>query len=273
MSANSWSARVALLATLVLTYLVLSATGSLIFAITGVGRFDVAVGMVVPVSMLFGGVGIAASVVAILIRDMLAGVVGTHTAVVGLAHCFGGYVSYRLATSGTVTLPRDSRGIALWLTQYLAIAVIAGLAIAAVIGWGSQLFGLAPYFLALGVARQYVLMNVLFGAPLLVLLLIALSHIQAITSEPRLTALSRMHVGAIIVAWFVLGSIGSIGYYNLSRIPAWALHDAGIGMLAPLGAIEWVGPGAVHAQTVLAAIACTALVLVHRSNRERGASL
>lgn len=264
MTGNSAGVQTAVLIGLSVVYVGISAIGSVGFAHTGIGRFDVAIGLVVPFSIAFGGPGILAGGLGVLARDVISGALSADTVVIVLSHLLAGYLTYRLSGILSLQLDRSPQRWVSWIGRYIGISLVAGMAAAAAIGWGFQLLARAPFYLAWGLFLQYLSASLLLGLPTFLVIVLLDRRIERVEVVEVHAHASPVYVSTVVSAWFALGVLGSVGYYNLERIPAWALHDIGLGVLAPIGDLWLLGPGAVHAQTLLAATAIAALVAILR---------
>lgn len=244
-------------------YVAVSLLSSTVFAYTGFVQFDPAVGLLVPFSILFGLFGILAAALGVIVRDLLHGAVGMSTWIVVVSHLLAGYLVYRLrpvltplSKAGTV---RDWAG---WLGRFAFVALVGSLVVAALVGWGNELFGLAPFYLTANTAIQYLLATILLGLPFLIVVdsLIMRDRV-AVRSRSRLSYFGSS-VAMISVVWLGFGVVGSLGFRLVTAFPDTSLQGAGLGFVVWLADPSLFGAGAVHALTVLSVLSLTLLGLV-----------
>ena len=244
---------------LVAGYVATSVAGSMAFRFVGIPRFDLAIGLVLPYAMLFGGVGVLATVGGTIVGDVLNGTIGVTTLVGGAAHLFAGFVCYRLADRSWDGQFRSTRS----MLSIIAIGLFTAAAAGAMTGWGYEVLGIAPFYLAGPLTISYLLAFGGIGVPALIG---GLRYQYQSIESGRAVSRTAWMVGATLLGWLVIGLIASVSYYNLARIPAWALTDIGVGMLPGLITHPIIGPGAVHVQSFLAAVAIgTTMVLLTAS--------
>lgn len=261
---------VAVAAGLLLLYFLVSVVASLLFRSTGFVQFDPAVGLVVPFSILFGVVGIAAATAGVVVRDLVHGAVGASTVVVALAHVLGGFLAYRLGLRiGVLTVGQGLRDWGRWFVGFGLLALSVAGATAAAIGLGYELLALAPFYLAFFTAVQYFLATVVLGVPLLVAVVrvVPEQRVQHLTTErPGMRRFVPLVV-VVSLGWFVAGVVGSLGFRIAAEFPAAALHGAGLGFVVTLADPGLFGRGAVRLLILLTAVAVAVLVLLLVADR------
>jgi len=265
---------------LVVLYVGVSAVATLWFTRTGFGGFDPATGLVVPFAVAFGAVGIAAAGLSVVATDLLSGAVGVSTAVVALAHLLGGLLAFRLGRRLTPTAAVTTvRGGARWLAGFFILAVTVSAAVAAFVGWGNELFGIAPFYLASDVAVGYALWTTVLGLPLLVLFeRVGGGRVtgresgrgDGVPGAAERPSGARYFVPLVVVlslGWLALGIVGSTAFRIVETLPASTLHGAGLGFAVSLVDSGLFGSGAVHALTAIAVLALTLLVVLLVADR------
>lgn len=242
---------VAIGAGLVAVYAVTAVLGSRLVGF-GPPHPDPAAGLILPFAMLFGVVGVIAGGIGVIVRDVLLGGTGTWTVAVTVTHLFAGYVCLRLGRAQLTGLRPSTNTV----VRLGAITVLTAVAAGAMVGWTGEVLAIAPFFLAGITTAGYLIVLVIVGVPVLVL-----GHRFVPVRSTEVTGVRPVFLlGAVLIGWLILGIVGSIGYYNLDRVPGWLLVDAGLGPLLPILEHPAIGRGAVNVQTAIAAIAIGATV-------------
>lgn len=251
-------------------FVLVSTLATQVFVVTGVFRFDPAIGLVIPFSIAFGWIGIAASVAGVAIRDGMHVGLDEVTLLVGVAHVATGIVAMQLADHVLAEIKnKNARTVARWVGGFVLLAVVGGAIAGTMIGVGGELLGFGPTYLAPFIAMQYTIATIAIGVPLV--WISQLIHVGR--SDPsRRPDRSRFvpMVTVVALGWLVVASVGSLGFYNLQRIPTWALYDAGLGALTILADPTLFGEGAVRVQAVLAGVALATIVLCIVMDRRDG---
>ena len=223
-------------------------------------HIDVVAGLVVPFAIAFGPIGILAVAIAPIVRGALVFHFSIESLLISAAYALSGLVAYHMAQRVPIRDDRRALRGRRWLAAYAGIATAAAAVMAAVVGVGSEVLALSPFYLAGGLALQYWLVTLLVGLPLFVLVLVTWP--DAVQTTRTSDGDTRFFLAIIGVAllWLLAGIVGSLGFYTLVRIPPWALHDVGLGPLVILADPGIFGRGAVRAQVVLAALAVSLLV-------------
>lgn len=250
---------------LISAYAAVTVTAEQIFRATGVGGVNPAIGLVIPYAMLFGMIGVASGVLAVILVDVFRLAVSMETITVSAGHLLGGYLSYRLAIR-IVGVSETNRWM--WpLARFTLVAVAGSAAIAATIGLLHEIVARAPFYLSGIIAIQYLLATMTLG-------LFAFAISRGFWPAYRVTGpvaegARRMVALTVVIAvgWLLLGVLGSAGFYNLMRIPAFVLADIGLEAIRPLADPRRVGPRALYPQLVLGSLALGLLVLIFRSDR------
>jgi len=244
-------------------YLLVWFVAALAFAQFGQPGFDPAVGLVVPLAVVYGPVGVAAAAGAVVVRDLLVGGLGAPTLVGSFAHLVMGAVAFRLWSRGLHRRPGTDRvGSLRGTLVFVGVALVACSAGAAVVGWGNELLAIAPFFLAVVTAGEYLLATVVIGAP-------ALALFDRIRGDVGSHVASRFDagivpVGVLSAGWLLVGTVGSLGFRNAARLPPHLFEQHGLGAVRPLADEALFGPGGVRAQAVFGALVLVALAVVLR---------
>lgn len=223
---------------------------------------DPAAGLLLPFAILFGGVGVIAGVLGVITRDIVMGGAGSWTIAVALAHLFAGYVCIRLSRVQFIGVRVSGASFG----RILMIALVTAIAAGATIGWAMEVLALAPFFLAGIITGWYILALLFVGIPVL---LFGYQIVPARSANGAHLRSSLLIVG-LLVCWLALGIVGSIGYYNLVRIPPWLLTDVGLGAIVPIIEHPVIGRGAVNLQSLLAAMAIGGTVMLFDRMQHEG---
>jgi len=224
----------------------------------------------VVLGLSIGVVAVWSLPVAIVVTDLATGALGPWTVVEICVQLYLGYAAYRMAEQLglDVRAPISDLARPAPVGRFLLVVAIAATGAGAIAGWGSEIVGRAPFFVtAPASALGYFVLTLVVGLPLLAILRVG---IQA--SEDRFdvewhrtgTSSGRFGLRRITLVtgtWFVLGTVGSIGYRTLEKLPTTALSRRNLAFIKTLEQPDLFGAGAGRIQVLLGAFLVSALLV------------
>jgi hypothetical protein len=239
------------------------------------GFLSVAAGVVLPLALLFGpsvGWGAAAGVVA---TAVLRGSLAPTTLAVAASVLVLATLGPRLwgavprLSSGRPPTDRSARG----LLEYAVVAAVAVATATAVVGWGYELLGAAPFHVvALPTALTLAATTLVVGPPTL-LVGARFADRLPLRRPPARDSSRAVALGTVLVPlWFVAGVVVSLGFRVAQALATTTFTSRGLDWLVPMLDPALVGHGGRRVQVLLGAVAlCLVTVLVTRPGAERPA--
>lgn len=222
----------------------------------------------VPLALVAGPVALWGIPLGYVLGDVASSGVGTSTLVGAGAHLYVGYSAWKLARRFDLHVTESTRsvGSAGVVKRFFPVVGLSTAGGAAIVGWGSEIFHVAPFFFAASAALlEFLTLNVL--STLLILLLFGIadagvtsSGVSRFQSGESTGRFSPRWVALLTFAWLVLGAVGSVGYRTYEKIPSDYFLSANQEFLLQLRRPELFGLGAGRLEVLLGAILLSALV-------------
>ncbi len=241
---------------------------------------DLTTALPVPLVWLMGSTALVAIPVGFALSDVVSNAAGVGTLVGIGVHLFLGYSGaklserYDLFAHGALPMAGPAT-----LARLGLISGLATIGSAAVAGWLSELFHLTPFYVAAWSSfLETFVMVLLFTIPLVFLLHRVFRGIETHTNL-NLRRMTDFHeefnsvwILGISLAWFLAGTVGSITYRVLERIPPIAFHNRGLEFLMVIDNPAIFGSGASRVHVLFGALFASILIIqyIGSMSGERG---
>lgn len=223
----------------------------------------------VPVTLVMGSVALWAIPVGYLLSDLVTGAAGTGTLVGVAVHLYLSYSAAKLVRRFDIPVagPRSNLLRRETLSRFVLVIGVAGIGAAAVAGWTSEVVRTAPFSVAAS-ARfvELVALNLVCALPL-----VGAFRSVARAVDTRFGVawcrpsdlhgeFSSRRVALVSLAWLLVGTIGSLGYRTLERVPEYLLANRGLEVLSTLVDPELFGWGAGRLQVLVGSVLVSVLL-------------
>lgn len=217
----------------------------------------------IPFGLVFGSVAAYAVAGGVVASELFTGSLGVESAFLATAMFYLSFSSHRLwGAVGRAIEPWTGRipGTATPI-RYLATVSVAVPGAGVIVAWGAEVSATSPFYLpALLETADLLLANLVLGP--VVLLFGALGGVRVTGDDeaprPGSGASLRLTVASTVV-WLLLGTVGSLGYRSIEKVPDAFL--SGPRRYVALVEQPLFGPGAARVQVVFGAVMFGLLVV------------
>lgn len=233
-----------------------------LFALPSLSAFELTSALPIPLVLVAGPVALWGIPVGYVLSDVASNAVGAHTLVGACAHLYLGYAASRLAGRLGFDAPVSAASLARGRVfgRFLLLVGVAAAGAAAVVGFGSEIARLTPFFVAAPSAfAEFFALTLVVALPLMPLLRSAVSAAES--SRPNgADGISLRLVVGVTLAWTALGTVGSVGYRTFEKISTGYFLSNGLEFALLLRRPALFGTGAARVQAVFGAVCLSVLL-------------